>query len=127
MSIELCKDLTANHYPEIGRRLQQLIESRCGIESHSIALRRRIKNLFIEYLDVNKIKHRDGDRDGTYLMIDSIPVKQFIERLWPLVENGSYNDGKFYLDEGYHDMIRIGFSDLGQGVYAGRKWAGNYE
>lgn len=83
-----------------------LLPLRC--ESQSLEYRSQIKTLSEHYLVINGIKSRD-DKSGTYIMTDSIPTNQFTERLWPLVERGSYSDNKFRLDTGYSDMIRIGF------------------
>gem|GEM_PF-1988279 len=53
--------------------------------------RNRIRKILVEYLADNKIKYRDGDDDdGTYLMTDSIPIRQFLERLWLIDETNSY-------------------------------------
>jgi hypothetical protein len=49
-------------------------------------------------------------------MTDSIPVNSFAARLWRLVETKSYTDNNFWIDNGYPDMVRIGFGNLGQGV-----------
>ena len=49
-------------------------------------------------------------------MIDSIPIRQLLERLWLLVDTDSYTDDKFWVDNGYPEMIRIGFSNLGRGI-----------
>jgi hypothetical protein len=112
---ELCKDLITNHYPSLDTKLQNLMSYSGGIESQSIEYRSQIKTLLEHYLVIDGIKSRN-DKSGTYIMIDSIPINQFTERLWPLVESGSYSDNKFRLDTGYPDMVRIGFGDLGQGV-----------
>ena len=116
MNLQLCRDLTTNHYPELNSKLQQVIDDSSNIESSSVALKENIKKILVEYLADNKIKYRDGDVDGTYLMIDSIPIRQFLERIWFLVETDSYTDNKFWMNKGYPDMIRIGFGNLGQGI-----------
>jgi hypothetical protein len=45
-----------------------------------------IRKILVEYLADNKIKYRDGDDDGTYLVTDSIHIRQFLERLWLIDE-----------------------------------------
>jgi hypothetical protein len=106
-----------NHYPELSSKLQKIIDNSNNIESRSVALQKRIRKILVEYLTDNKIKYRDGDDDSTYLMIDSIPIRQLLERLWLLVDTDSppYTDDKFWVDNGYPEMIRIGFSNLGRG------------
>lgn len=116
MNHQLCIDLTTNHYPELSSKLQQVIDISNNIESRSVVLQENIMKLLVEYLADNKIKYRDGDDYGTYLMTDSIPIRQLLERLWLLVETDSYTDNNFWVDKGYPDMIRIGFSNLGQGI-----------
>lgn len=113
---ELYKDLVANHYPSLDTNLQNLMSYSRDIESQSLECRRgQIKSLLECYLVIHGIKYRDNEGDA-YIMIDSIPINQFLERLWPLIESGSYSDNKFWLNDGYPEMIRIGFGDLGEGI-----------
>jgi hypothetical protein len=58
--------------------------------NHVLLLQDSIRKILVEYLADNKIKYRDGDDDGTYLMTDSIPIRQFLERLWLIDETNSY-------------------------------------
>ena len=44
-----------------------------------------------------------------------IPINQTLERLWPLMKAILFNN-KFWLNDGYPEMIRIGFGDLGEGI-----------
>jgi hypothetical protein len=87
-----------------------------NIESQSREFICQIKSLLEHHLVNEGIKYR-YDESGTYDMINSIPINQFTERLWALIESSTYSDDMFYLNDGYPDMVRIGLdSDLGQGV-----------
>jgi hypothetical protein len=93
---ELCEDSIDNHYSPLASKLQNLICFSSNIESQSVKLRNHIKDLLERYLTINDIKHRENDSD-TYIMTDSVPINQFIERLWPLVETNAYSDDKFWV------------------------------
>ena len=113
---ELCKDMLLCHYPQDGVKLHAFIESSNSIESQSSALYSCIKTLLRKYLNANTIKYRESD--GTeYNIADSIPVEQFAERLWPIIESNSYSDDKISIDKGYPEMLRIRiYSTFGQGI-----------
>jgi hypothetical protein len=115
MDCGLYKDLTSNHYPQLGKFLRELIERSTGIESKSLSLRNHIRDLLLHYLMIQDIKYYEDSLDN-YTMNNSIPINRFMERLWPLIEAYSYSHDKFWIDDGYPDMVRVGFSDLGQGV-----------
>jgi hypothetical protein len=112
----LYQDLISNHYPDLGTKLQKLLNLLDNIESQSREFICQIKSLLEHHLVSEGIKYRN-DESGTYDMIDSIPINQFTERLWLLIESGTYSDDRFYLNEGYPDMVRIGLdTELQQGV-----------
>jgi hypothetical protein len=111
----LYKDLITNHYPGLETNLQNLIGHLRVIESQSSKFGSLIESLLKNHLIEEQINYRIEEND-TYDMTNSIPINKFTERLWPLIESGTYSDSRFYLDKGYPDMIRIGFSDLGQGI-----------
>ena len=112
----LYEDLISNHYPDLGTKFQKLLNLLDNIESQSCEFISQIKSLLEHHLVNEGIKYR-YDESGIYDMIDSIPINQFTERLWPLVESSTYSDDKFRLNDGYPNMVRIVFlSDLGQGV-----------
>lgn len=84
------------------------------IQAQSSILYNCIKALLRKYLNANRIKCRESD--GTeYNITDSIPVEQFAERLWPIIE--SYSDDKISIDKGYPTMLRIKiYNTVGQGI-----------
>jgi hypothetical protein len=87
-----------------------------NIESQSCEFISQIKSLLKHNLVNEGIKYR-YDESGTYDMIDSIPINQFAERLWLLMESSTYSDDRFRLNDGYPTMVRIVLvTDLGQGV-----------
>lgn len=101
---ELCKDMFQYHFPQADISLQAFIESSNCIESQSKELYNCIKTLLRKYLQANSISYREQ-----YNMTNSIPLEQFAERLWPLIENKSYNDDKISMDSGYPTMLRISY------------------
>jgi hypothetical protein len=64
---------------------------------------------------IHDIKYYEDSLDN-YTLNNSVPINRFIERLWPLIEAYSYSHDKFWIDDGYPDMVRVGFSDLGHGL-----------
>jgi hypothetical protein len=113
---ELCKDMLLCHYPQADIKLHASIESSNSIESQSSALYNRIKTLLRKYLQANTIKYRESD-GAEYNITDWIPVEQFAERLWPIIESNSYSDDKISIDRGYSDMLRINiYNTGGQGI-----------
>lgn len=112
----LYEDLISNHYPDLGTKLQKLLSLLDNIESQSCKFISQIKSLLKHNLVNEGIKYR-YDESGTYDMIDSIPINQFAERLWLLMESSTYSDDRFWLNDGYPTMVRIVLvTDLGQGV-----------
>ncbi|MFZ0510916.1 MAG: hypothetical protein WAM14_04850 [Candidatus Nitrosopolaris sp.] len=113
---ELCKDMFHYHCPQADIKLQAFIESSNRIESQSKELYNRIKALLRKYLQAHSVDYRESD--GTqYAMTNSIPIEQFAERLWPLIESKSYDDDKISMDRGYPTMLRIRIENtVGQGI-----------
>lgn len=111
----LYQDLVTNHYPGLGADIQKILGLSRNIETQSSEFSRLMESLLKDHLVKERINYRN-EESGTYDMTNSIPINKFTERLWPLIESGTYSDNRFYLDKGYPDMIRIGFSDLGQGI-----------
>ena len=89
----LYKDMVANHYEQIGSKLRKFIESSDSVESQKKSLSNRINNLLKDYLQNEGIKWKEGYGEG-YNITDTIPVQDFVERLWPMIENNSYSDDK---------------------------------
>lgn len=97
-------------------KLSDLIAYSESIESQSSSLNNRIRLLLRKYLEANKIKYREDD-GLEYNITDSIPIEQFAERLWPMIEDNSYTHDKLWIDRGYPNTPRIIiFSTIGQGI-----------
>jgi hypothetical protein len=115
-SSELYRDMITYHSTQIDSKLCDLIAYSDSIESQSSSLNNRIRLLLRKYLQADKIKYREDDGQG-YNITDSIPIEQFAERLWPMVEGNSYTHDKLWIDRGYPSTPRINiFNTIGQGI-----------
>ena len=112
----LYKDMVANHYEQIGSKLRKFIESSDSVESQKKSLSNRINNPLKDYLQNEGIKWKEGYGEG-YNITDTIPVQDFVERLWPMIENNSYSDDKLRIEKGYPTMQRIVIdNNIGKGI-----------
>jgi hypothetical protein len=112
----LYEDVISNHYPDLGMKIQKLLNLLDYIKSQSYEIMSQIKPLLEQHLVNEGIKYR-YDESGIYDMIDSIPINRFTERLWHLIESSTYSDDRFSLNDGYPNMVRIVFLiDLLEGV-----------
>ena len=69
-----------------------------------------------DYLQNEGIKWKEGYGEG-YNITDTIPVQDFVERLWPMIENNSYSDDKLRIEKGYPTMQRIVIdNNIGKGI-----------
>ena len=80
----LYEDIISNHYPDLGIKLQKLLNLLNNIETQSCEIMSQIKSLLEQHLVNEGIKYRYDDL--IYDMIDSIPINRFTERLWTLIE-----------------------------------------
>jgi hypothetical protein len=81
----LYEDIISNHYPDLGIKLQKLLNLLNNIETQSCEIMSQIKSLLEQHLVNEGIKYRYDDL--IYDMIDSIPINRFTERLWTLIES----------------------------------------
>lgn len=115
-NIGLYKDMIANHYERIADELLKFIELSDSFGSQTMSLNMRITSLLKKYLQKNGIKWKEGYGKG-YDIDDSIPVQDFSERLWPMIEAGSFSGDKLQVDRGYPTMQRIVISNnIGKGI-----------